>query len=183
MDKAKEAERKRRFALAHPSIDKKYGAKYRERHREEIKISHRNWARAHKEQRKAYWLAHRQEMLEYLCQYYKAHKNEHRRRVAEWAKTERGKAYTNLHQAEWIRDDFLQYWRNRYKLLFVENRPCAACGSYNRRQVHHIKSRRDNGSSEMDNLIVLCFRCHMALHYGTEDENVKTLLQNIGLLP
>jgi hypothetical protein len=38
------------------------------------------------------------------------------------------------------------------------------CGSTRFLEVHHLKSRRDGGSNDEDNLVVLCSNCHGHLH-------------------
>ncbi len=45
---------------------------------------------------------------------------------------------------------------------------CQLCGTggENRLQLHHVVYRSHGGSHERENLITLCFRCHMKVHDG-----------------
>lgn len=44
---------------------------------------------------------------------------------------------------------------------------CAICDSADGIQVHHVQWRGRGGSSEMFNLITLCWRCHGGAHGAT----------------
>jgi 5-methylcytosine-specific restriction endonuclease McrA len=52
------------------------------------------------------------------------------------------------------------YLRNRYKLLYVRKLPCAKCGSRDHLAVDHILARGLGGTHDMENLQVLCRKCH-----------------------
>lgn len=60
--------------------------------------------------------------------------------------------------------------RNRLKIKLAElnNGVCDNCGNSNYAilQVHHIKARADNGTNDLDNLVLLCPNCHMTQHHG-----------------
>lgn len=64
-------------------------------------------------------------------------------------------------------------WLNiRKEVLERDRYECQHCGAENpvaTLEVHHIIPVRLNGSDELENLIVLCQRCHNSLHYLGED--------------
>lgn len=49
---------------------------------------------------------------------------------------------------------------NRKILLYQRKEACVQCESKVRRQVDHIVPVAEGGSDELDNLQVLCFKCH-----------------------
>jgi 5-methylcytosine-specific restriction endonuclease McrA len=59
-------------------------------------------------------------------------------------------------------------------ILDRDNYKCVQCGSVYRIQVHHIKEMAEGGSNNANNLITLCYHCHMKKHEG---EPVYKLMQ------
>lgn len=51
-------------------------------------------------------------------------------------------------------------------LLKRDDYKCLCCNSENELQPAHYKARSQAGSDELDNLMLLCFRCHRAQHDG-----------------
>ena len=82
-----------------------------------------------------------------------------------WVRTERGAALHNISIAKWKGSDSALFFQNRYRLIIVERRPCAACDApYQTKQgfaVDHIVARRLGGTHEMSNLQILCRPCHI----------------------
>jgi len=62
----------------------------------------------------------------------------------------------------------LEYWQNRYFLLFVLNKGCKVCNSFIKRQIHHIIPEAQGGNHKLDNLEVYCEDHHLrnGLHNG-----------------
>ncbi len=52
------------------------------------------------------------------------------------------------------------------QLLAETGRRCCLCGGLHKVQVHHIVSKEDGGSDEIDNAIPLCPNCHDEVHAG-----------------
>ena len=72
-------------------------------------------------------------------------------------------------------------WPEVEKKFLKENPTCAACGSKNRLQVHHIKPYHLFPSLELrnDNLITLCMdenECHLLIGHG---DNFKAYNPNV----
>lgn len=65
----------------------------------------------------------------------------------------------------------------RYKILERDNFRCRFCDRGGKHsdyilEVHHIVWRRHGGSDNPANLMTICKRCHMILHYGRCPDNV-----------
>ena len=54
----------------------------------------------------------------------------------------------------------------RAKVLWRDKFQCQHCGSVDMLQAHHIRQRKDGGSSRVANGITLCQKCHEELHKG-----------------
>jgi 5-methylcytosine-specific restriction endonuclease McrA len=56
---------------------------------------------------------------------------------------------------------------------------CAACGSTDDLQHHHLVARSEGGSNDETNLITLCYGCHAKLHErrsnGVYNHRARTL--------
>ena len=66
------------------------------------------------------------------------------------------------------------YSSRREAILHRDNYTCQCCGKKNcRLEVHHIKFRRDGGTDDEENLIILCEECHDGVHAGTVVLNKK----------
>jgi len=63
---------------------------------------------------------------------------------------------------KWLDGKGWVYSHNRYQIVHVEKRPCAVCGDKRKRylQCDHILARALGGTHDMDNLQVLCKKCH-----------------------
>jgi 5-methylcytosine-specific restriction endonuclease McrA len=61
----------------------------------------------------------------------------------------------------------------RNQVLERDGWRCQLCGTSNRLEVHHIKSRGSLGDDTPQNLITLCAECHGTFHRG--DNHRKTL--------
>ena len=48
---------------------------------------------------------------------------------------------------------------------------CAVCQNNDYLEFHHLVSKKCGGSDDIDNLILLCARCHAAIHGRTFDPN------------
>lgn len=59
-----------------------------------------------------------------------------------------------------------EFVRIRGIVLDRDDYTCAQCGSTERVQVHHIQALADGGDNRADNLITLCYKCHMKEHEG-----------------
>ncbi len=77
-----------------------------------------------------------------------------RRRVAKERKQEL--------RLKWLDGKGWIYARNRYQIIHVEQRPCRVCGDKRKRflQCDHIIPRALGGSHDIENLQVLCKKCH-----------------------
>ena len=56
----------------------------------------------------------------------------------------------------------------RQRVIEARGPKCEKCG-YDKEPVlemHHIKQRKDGGSNELDNLLLLCPNCHGEIHHG-----------------
>ena len=61
----------------------------------------------------------------------------------------------------------------RKAVILRDGCKCKECGKYNTAlEVHHIKPRRLNGSSTLDNLIALCCKCHQKTE-GVEEKYMQ----------
>ena len=81
--------------------------------------------------------------------------------------------------------DFPSSRLNKKLCLERDNNACKICGSKQHLDVHHkdnggyhTKGSRTNNS--LSNLITLCHRCHIKLHFGVigKDKKIKTLRDN-----
>ncbi len=59
------------------------------------------------------------------------------------------------------------YRELKMKILERDGWKCQHCGRRDQLQIHHLVRRSQRGADCEDNLIVLCSRCHRALHAGT----------------
>lgn len=65
----------------------------------------------------------------------------------------------------------------RYQILERDDFLCRFCGKGGKDsdiilEVHHIVWRRHGGSDTPENLMTICRRCHMVLHYGHCPPNI-----------
>jgi 5-methylcytosine-specific restriction endonuclease McrA len=58
------------------------------------------------------------------------------------------------------------YRKLRAEVLQRDGWRCQTCGSRDRLQVHHIRSRGRLGDDTDENLITLCADCHSDIHRG-----------------
>jgi len=70
-------------------------------------------------------------------------------------------------------DPSFNTWRNlRDEALARDGYQCTACGGNTDLDVHHIKPRRKGGQDDLENLITLCEKCHVAQGgYGRPRKN------------
>lgn len=61
----------------------------------------------------------------------------------------------------------------RAKVLWRDKFSCQHCGSNDVLQAHHIRQRKDGGSSRVGNGVCLCEKCHKELHAGLWQLNIK----------
>ncbi|MDO9566667.1 MAG: RNA-guided endonuclease IscB [Candidatus Desulfaltia sp.] len=61
----------------------------------------------------------------------------------------------------------------RAKVLWRDKHKCQHCGSEDVLQAHHIRQRKDGGSSRAGNGLTLCEKCHSDLHAGLWQVNIK----------
>jgi len=54
----------------------------------------------------------------------------------------------------------------RAKVLYRDRFQCQRCNSVDMLEAHHIKQKKDGGSSRAENGITLCKKCHKELHTG-----------------
>lgn len=50
------------------------------------------------------------------------------------------------------------------KIETVWKNQCAICGNKDFLEIHHLTPKENNGTDDYDNLILLCARCHAAVH-------------------
>jgi 5-methylcytosine-specific restriction endonuclease McrA len=58
----------------------------------------------------------------------------------------------------------LGYEKIRQSILLRDNYKCTECDSTKRLNVHHIVAIASDGGNSPDNLITLCYVCHMGKH-------------------
>jgi hypothetical protein len=69
-------------------------------------------------------------------------------------------------------------WKNtRNQVLDRDNHTCQSCGNNINLHAHHIKSRYDGGSDDLDNLTTLCQPCHSKLHADELRQSIEELNQ------
>ena len=61
----------------------------------------------------------------------------------------------------------------RAKVLWRDKYQCQHCDSTNDLRAHHIRWRKDGGTYRVSNGITLCEKCHIALHKGLWQLNIK----------
>ena len=95
---------------------------------------------------------------------------------------ETGKFDTQLMEKPWLQQFKWAYQKGvnygfanaRAHALDRDNYTCQCCGKKHvRLEVHHIVFRSQCGSDELDNLITLCEKCHVAIHDGKITLNLK----------
>ena len=59
----------------------------------------------------------------------------------------------------------------RRKVLARDDNKCTICGSCEEIEIHHIKSVRDGGWMNLENLTAVCFKCHRERNDETANEN------------
>lgn len=59
-----------------------------------------------------------------------------------------------------------------------DNFKCQICGKDTNLHVHHIIPRRKGGSHDLENLILLCSSCHMAIETGDSDHAIRKCTKN-----
>lgn len=57
-------------------------------------------------------------------------------------------------------------WESRRELILNEQNYCNSCGELNLLHIHHKRQLRDGGTHKLDNLEVLCEKCHSDAHGG-----------------
>lgn len=62
------------------------------------------------------------------------------------------------------------------KVLEKYNHQCVDCGAKGLLEIHHKVSRVDGGSNKLDNLVVICWVCHVKIHGGTPKRLIKNPL-------
>lgn len=78
--------------------------------------------------------------------------------AVEQGKRERRNRIENNTQARYGNE-----WDKLSKRLLSENQVCELCGDRSE-LVHHIVDRRKGGSDQLDNLMILCHKCHNQIH-------------------
>jgi 5-methylcytosine-specific restriction endonuclease McrA len=49
----------------------------------------------------------------------------------------------------------------------IDKHKCVVCSSYSGIQVHHAIPRSLGGETKIENLMCLCYKCHMSIHDGS----------------
>lgn len=89
---------------------------------------------------------------------------------------EKGNVYNNLSINYWDVGGFNEGIKNRVRDR--DNYVCQICGNDTNLHVHHIIPRRSGGSHELDNLVLLCSSCHMAIETGDINHAIKKCTKN-----
>lgn len=81
-----------------------------------------------------------------------------------------------------------EFNRKRDVIIDEKGRECEHCGGTTESgaesiEIHHIIPIEDGGGNEMDNLAVLCNRCHRALHSEDRKAHPPALLEGIDVPP
>ena len=74
------------------------------------------------------------------------------------------------------REDNKLYKATHSQALYRDNYRCVLCGSTYGIQVHHIVGRGVGGTSELNNLAVLCIECHVPLAHGVKAKEIRAHL-------
>lgn len=70
----------------------------------------------------------------------------------------------------------LEFWKNQ----------CAICGNVDYLEFHHLIEKAKGGTDDYDNLILLCSRCHAAVHnraFNPDKPNSNTSVSYEAALP
>ena len=59
-----------------------------------------------------------------------------------------------------------EYWENRYHLIYELGLPCVVCGAREDLHVHHVVAVEDEGTDDLENLVVLCETHHIGSGTG-----------------
>ena len=87
----------------------------------------------------------------------------------------------------WCSDECRHWWRRQFDWNYIcavikerDDYKCRICGSYDLLEVHHISPWRISRDNSDENLITVCFHCHMNLHRFekySDLRNVKRLTE------
>ena len=75
---------------------------------------------------------------------------------------------------------------NRRKIETFWKNKCAICEKKDYLEIHHITPKKSGGTDEYDNLILLCARCHAAIHkrtYNAAKMNVNASIDYESAIP
>ena len=65
----------------------------------------------------------------------------------------------------WVGHDYRTATIGQWKALIARDRGCVGCGAApDRCEAHHIVAWQDDGPTNIDNLVLVCSRCHHDLH-------------------
>jgi len=99
---------------------------------------------------------------DYLARYWASDKGraKHAAHQAKYQASGKGKLCFQQWQGD--PNGFIEYHKNRYRMLYVEKLPCVRCGETNvlKLQTDHVLARGLGGTHERTNLQVLCKVCH-----------------------
>jgi 5-methylcytosine-specific restriction endonuclease McrA len=71
------------------------------------------------------------------------------------------------------------FWKKlRSLILERDEHKCQKCGNKEKLNVHHIQEKRNNGTEDFDNLIVLCSSCHRKTHRHYDYLRSKQLMND-----
>lgn len=69
--------------------------------------------------------------------------------------------------------DYPPDWKNRVETVKSRDHNCVKCGATYGLHVHHMKRLSDGGSNKIENLQLLCYKCHNKEHGGRDFSKSK----------
>ena len=128
---------------------KEYNKKYYSENKEKSKISCKEWRKNHIQERRDYLNNWRKNNPNYNLNWCKSHREESRKIARESDRRRRANKHNSI--IEPVNEDKI-YERDNYR--------CVYCGSKDNLTLDHIIPINNNGSHNVDNLVVACLSCN-----------------------